>query len=404
MTATTSAAAGRRDVEVRRLQHDDLAAYLALRDTSFGYPDGEKVRQELVDRLAVTWGAFVDGRLAASLGDPRFEVFVAGRAVPMCGIAAVQTAPEHRRGGFAARLMHVALAEARDAGVGWSLLYPFDPRFYARFGWLGLATGVELALPPERLGVARPVAAKRLTAGLREGLQELHARCAANWTFANARTLGPWDIWAELLPAPGRQGVAYRLDDAYVVLQHRYERDPHGPTLRVLDHGYASAAGREDLMAFLASFEGQSAKVVIDVPSTDPLAWSWSGWYPQSGRKTLMARVADVPSALARMGGHAAASPGEPARAFTIGVRDAFAPWNDGAWRVAPDGDGCVVTRAATADAWVDARGLAALASGAATPTAARLAGLAEGDDRVLQALAALSGGRTPYQAPVDDF
>jgi predicted acetyltransferase len=396
-----------RDVVVRRLGADDFGAYLRLRDGSFGYPAGDEVRDELAGRLPSTWGAFRGGELAASLADPRFEVFVAGERVPMAGIAAVQTAPEHRRAGLARRLMRHALEIARDDGIGWSLLYPFDPRFYTRYGWQGLATGVTLELPPERLGGGGEVAAKRVTSDLRGALHDVYARCASQWTFANARTIGPWDVWDDLLEAPGKLGLAYALEDAYVVLRQRHEDDPHGPTLRVTDHGHATAAGRSALVALLASFAGQSSKIVIDVPAVDPLAWDWSGWYPRRGRKTLMARVADVHGAVSRLRARRPAESGDAPvdlPPFTVGVHDPFAPWNEGPWRVTPGPDGCGVERAGRSDATVDVRGLALLLSGAATPLAARMAGLAEGDEAALSTLAALSGGRSPYQAEADGF
>ena len=401
---TTAAASG---VTLRRLDADDVGAYLRLRDGSYGFPTDDESRLEFTRRMALTWGAFQGGELAASLGDPRFENYVAGARVRTAGIAAVQTAPEHRRQGLAARLLRHALEVARDDAIGWSLLYPFDPPFYTRYGWQGLATGVELVLPPARLARTAPFTASRVTSDLRGELQDVYGRCAANWTFTNARTLGPWDVWEDLLPAPGKLGLAYRLDDAYVVLQQRYEGDPHGPSLRVIDSGYASAAGREALFGLLASFNGQSSTITIDVPASDPLAWDWAGWYPKAGRKTLMARVADVQSALGALRARRPGADGDETvdlPAFTMGVRDAFAPWNEGSWRVTPGPEGCTVERVPNSETWLDVRGLTLLLSGAATPLAVRLAGLAEGDAVALSTLAALSAGRTPYQAVEDGF
>jgi predicted acetyltransferase len=393
-------------VTIRRLVADDLEAYLRLRDASFGYPSGDDVRSELTARMAVSWGAFADGDLVASLSDARYEVFVAGVRVPMAGIAAVQTAPERRRSGLAARLMDHALAVAHQGGVGWSLLYPFDPRFYARYGWQSLATGVQLEIPPERLGRPDP-RGTRVTGDLRDALQAVYERCAARFTFANARTLGPWDVWHDMLPPAGRMGLAYRLDDAFLVLQQTFDDDPHGLRLRVIDHGHATPTGRAALLGLLASFQGQASRVVIDVPSSDPLAWEWSTRSARRGHRTPMARPADVPAALSRLRARRAADEGEEAfelEAFTLAVRDPVAPWNDGSWRVAPGPDGCLVERAARAEATVDVRGLTLLVAGAATPRAVRAAGLAEGLARPLEALAALAGGRTPYQSPEDSF
>jgi predicted acetyltransferase len=392
-------------VRVRRLVEDDFDAYLALRDASFGYPRGDEVRQTLLGRLPSTWGAFDGEHLVASLADPRFEVFLAGVRVQQAGIAAVQTAPEQRRRGIAARLMRRALEAARDDGIGWSLLYPFDPGFYARYGWQTLPTGTRLDLPPSRLGRPDEVGAERVTGDLRPQLQDLHLRCAAEWNFTNARTLGNRDVWGDMQSDPGQQGLAYRFGDAYVVLRQRFDETLRGTRLEVIDLGYASRAGRDRLFGFLASFEGQAARVTIDLPSSDPLVWDWAGWHPAAGRPTLMARIADLRVALAALRWPPTASADrDPVPVFTMRVRDAFAPWNEGTYRVEVGADGTTVAAATGSETDLDVRALPLLVSGAATPDAVRRAGLAEGEPRPLEALARLAAGRTPYQAPEDFF
>jgi predicted acetyltransferase len=402
------------DITLRPLTEADLDAYLELRDTSWGYPATDpELRATFLRRLPTIWGAF-DGRdaLAASLTDHRYEIYVAGVRVMMSGIGAVQTSPEHRRAGLARRLLVGALERARDESIGWSVLYPFDPRFYARYGWQALATGTELEIPTERLGGAGAAGtgvagAERVRGELREALQGIHERCAARYSFANARTRGPWDVWEDLRPKPGERALAYRFEDGYAIVRTKDEGDLSGPQLRVLDHGAASARGREALRGLLGSFVGQASTVRIDVPSDDPWAWDWSNWYARRGRNILMARVADVPAALGRLRAvRPAEGIDEPIELapFTVRVRDDVSPWNDGAWRVEPGPDGCSVTRASDADATVDVRGLTLLVGGGTSPDAVRRAGLAEGAAAPLAALAALAAGRTPYQASADGF
>jgi predicted acetyltransferase len=414
------------DITLRRLTEGDLDAYLELRETSWGYPAKDpELRPTFLRRLPTIWGAF-DGHdaLAASLTDHRYEVYVAGVPVPMSGIGAVQTAPEHRRGGLARRLLIQSLERARDEAIGWSVLYPFDPRFYARYGWQSLPSGVELEMPVERLagtgsagtGSAGAGAAaagadeggvERVRGELREALQGIYQRCAARYAFANTRAHGPWDVWDDLRPQPGERHLAYRFDDGYAIVRTKEEGDPGGPQLRVVDHGAASARGREALRRLLATFVGQASTLRIDVPSDDPWAWEWSGWYARRGRRILMARVADLPAALGRLRAVRSGDGGdEPVELppFSLRVRDDVAPWNDGAWRIEPGPDGYNVTRASGADTTVDVRGLTLLVGGAASPDAVRYAGLAEGATGPLASLATLSAGRSPYQAAADGF
>jgi len=386
-------------VTLRTLHDGDLDAYLELREHSFGFPPGDDVPTELRGRMPMTVGAFdTAGRLVASAARPTFETFVAGRRQPLLGVAAVQTALPARRRGVARALLARLLADGRDDGIGWSLLYPFDPRFYDRLGWQSLPTGVRLGMDMAWLEPPRPVDAWPIGSDLRSALHELHQRCAALWNFSNARTEGPWDVWSGLLPERGGRGAAYRVEDGYAVLRLR-DAGSAGTILDVIDAAWCSPAGREDVVALLAAYAGQADRLEIEVPRDDALAWSLTDWFPVPTRATRMARVVDLAAALAPL------VPNDDARACTVRVRDALAPWNDGTWRITPGPSGCAVEPASvTAEASLDVRALPLLVGGAATPEAVLRAGLADGDRRALTTLAALSAGRSPFQSLNDRF
>jgi predicted acetyltransferase len=387
------------DVTLRTLRDDDLDAYLELREHSFGYPPGDDVRTELRGRMPLTVGAFdATGRLVASAARPRFETYVAGRRQPLLGIAAVQTSLPARRRGVARSLLVELLADGREDGIGWSLLYPFDPRFYDRLGWQSLPTGVRLGMDIAWLEPPRPVDARPIGSDLRGALHELHQRCAAQWNFSNARTVGPWDVWSGMLPEPGGRGAAYRVEDGYAVVRLR-QAGGAGTTLDVIDAAWCSPGGRGEVLALLAAYAGQADRVEIEVPRDEALAWSFADWFPMPTHATRMARVVDVTAALAPL------VPYDDVRACTVRVRDASAPWNDGTWRITPGDAGCAVAPSSdAAEATLDVRALPLLVGGAATPEAVVRAGLADGDRRALATLAALSAGRTPFQSLNDRF
>lgn len=387
------------DVILRTLHADDLDAYLGLREHSFGYPAGDDVVSELRGRLPVTVGAFdTTGRMVASAARPRFETFVAGRRQPLLGVAAVQTVLPARRRGVARTLLARLLRDGREDGVGWSLLYPFDPRFYDRLGWQSLPTGVRLAMDMAWLGPPRPVDAWPIASDLRGELHELHQRCAAQWNFSNARTVGPWDVWSDMLPERGGRGAAYRVADGYAVLRLR-DAGGSGTTLDVIDAAWCSPRGRDEVLALLSAYAGQADRLEIELPRDEALAWSLADWFTTPTRATRMARVVDLTAALAPL------VPNDDTRACTVRVRDALAPWNDGTWRITPGPDGCAVESTSTsADATLDVRAVPLLVGGAATPESVLRTGLADGDRRALVTLAALATGRTPFQSLNDRF
>lgn len=387
------------DVTLRTLENDDLEAYQALREHSFGFPAGDETMRAFRERFPFTVGAFdSEGRLVASAAHPRFETYVGGYRVPLLGVAAVQTALPARRRGIARTLLARLLRDAHESGIGWSLLYPFEPRFYERLGWQSLPSGVRLNVETRWLGAPQPVDAWPLVGSLRDALHDLHQRCAAQWNFTSARTEGPWDVWSELLPEPGHRGAAYRVEDGYAVVRLRSGSDAR-TTLEVIDASWCSARGRRNVVALLAAYAGQAEHVEIEVPRDDALAWQFADWCSVATHATRQARVVDLRAALAPL------TPAGPAETCTLRVVDALAPWNDGVWRLTPGPEGCgVASTVGAADATVDVRALPLLVGGAASPETVVRAGLAEGARAPLATLAALAAGRTPYQSLVDRF
>jgi predicted acetyltransferase len=407
------------DVRDRRLGDDDLAAYLRLRDGSFGYPGGDpEVVAVLTRRLPRTLGAFVGGRLVSSVTVHAFHAYVAGVEVPFGAMAGIQTDPEHRRGGHAARLMRRALDEGRAESFGWSLLYPFDPAFYGRYGWVSFPSSVPLQLPIAalpagaahgrgtiaRLDDGAEGTAQSPASGAADGvLRTAYARFARTRTFADARRQTTWDPWEDLAAAPGTRLLRFAGADAFLVL--RLVEEAAATRLDVVDAGWCDATGRAAVFGTIAAFRGQAATVRIEVPWDDPVAADRLRTHAWAAPPGPMARVADV--ALALGAWRALADDDTPLGLAPVTVRliDAYAPWNDGSWRIEPGPDGCTVAPAAGgAAATVDVRGLALLLAGAAAPGDLRRLGLVEGDGRALATLGALAGGRTAYRSPIDRF
>jgi predicted acetyltransferase len=230
-----------------------------------------------------------------------------------------------------------------------------------------------------------------------------YGRAAASRTFADTRTVGPWDVWGELDGAPGEGLLRYASDDAFVALRLRYvDGEPH---MEVIDLGWADAAGRGAVWGTLAGFRGHVARARVHVPWDDPVALDRVRGHAVTGHAGLMARVADVVLALSPL--RSVADDDAPLELPPLHLRviDPFAPWNDGGWRLEPGPTGTSVTPSRSApDATLDVRGLALLVSGAGAPLDARRAGWADGCGRALATVAALSAGRRPYRSLVDAF
>ncbi len=384
---------------VRPLRESDFDAAMAIRSFAFGHPlDGEH-RSFLAANAPNILGSFEDGELASVATMWPFTAYVGGIRKPLGGLASVATAPTARRRGHVADLLRAWFERLRERGVGLCAESPFDPRFYARYGFQSVAHGHLLRLPVELLGPAAPEDARRLDPGDHAPLLPIHRAFASRFSLALTRDDGTRGGMDRATRPPGLEDrvVTALLEDAYACLW--VDHDAPEPTLHVRDHAYSSPAGRRRLLAFLAGFAGQVQNVNVMLPPGEPLVAMYGDRYPQ--RMTgLQVRVVDLPLALEGL-----RSPVEAE--FVLAVSDPHCPWQDGAFRVTLGPGGCEARPApgaATADVSLGPLGLAAALFGAQDPLSLLATGTAEGDARPLAALAGLLARHPVHMPRADHF
>ncbi len=384
---------------VRPLVEDDLEDLLDGLSIAFGEPPGgpgERVEAHVRGELPFTLGSFEDGRLASSAAMLPFEMFVGGARQRVGGLAGVQTAPWARRRGHVAGLLQAWFERLRDGGVGWCTEDPFDPGFYARYGFQSLPNGRVVEVPPSWFGGGRPPDAERLTGGDLAELAGIHRAFARRYSFALTRDDAARDGWGRVGRAWWMRGDrhAYLLEDAYLV----FERFGEGTReLRVTDLAWATPEGRERLGRFLRSFEGQVERVRLHLPPGDRLLLDASARHA-ARTKLLQVRVVDVAAALAPL-----AAP--RTSRWRLALEDDQCPWNRGVFDVRLGPEGCSAERGdGPADARLHVRDLAALIAGGAVPAVLLADGRAEGEPEALHALAELMRDQPTFQAEIDDF
>jgi predicted acetyltransferase len=386
---------------VRRLADGDLERFVTLRQVA--YPGTEleeaKLKQILATRLPHSSGLFVDGDLASVATVWPMRMHVGGKLVQMGGLAGVASAPEYRRRGLVRALLAEILVRLHEQGVGWSLEYPFDPRFYHRLGWQSVPCGVELELPSEYLLAGEPPpSAKRLPLTQIASLAPIFEAWSSRYNFTLSRTDDPRDTWKRLVSDQWLDDDAflYCLDDAYVLftLTHEDRRQ----VLTVEDYAYTSGAGRRNLLAFLGAMHGQAAVVRIHLPDDDPLALDQRTRNARPRRWPLQARLVDLGAALSAMTAAVTQS-------VRLAVRDELCPWNDGTFDVVVGPKGTSVERSrGVPDGRLPIQTLPLLLVGALTAESALATGIAEGHAGKLAVLAGLGAGRTPFMPLSDGF
>ena len=386
---------------VRALVENDLEQLFAVRQVAFSEPadlSDPGTLERYKKRLPYTRGYFDEDTLTSAYTLFPFEMFVAGQRVKMGGLAGVASAPESRRRGHIAKLLEDALEQLRVAGVGWCLEYPFDPRFYARYGWQSVSSGSLVKVPSETLFVGRAPDAVRLNPDDVEQLKPIYKRWAQGHTFTLSRDDEARPDWARLIRQPweARDRLIYKLEDAYCLLEMRENETTEHTELHVHDYAFSSPNGRRDLFTFLGSFHGQADVIDLHLPSSEPHLLDLQA-YVYKNTHALQARVVDVKLAL-----EALASPTR--MVFTMRVEDDFCDWNNQTFEVTL-GEKNEVARAqsATPDLTLDIRTLPLLLSNSANAQTAWRAGLLEGDLEAAEALTALGGEQVAFM-PLSDY
>lgn len=379
---------------IRPLTEGDLEQLFALRQISFldtSDVSAPAMRARHIARLHYTYGHFLGDKLTSAAVCHPFETFLAGRRVAAGGLASVLSAPETRRRGFVRELLQHILGDLRSRGVGWMLEYPFDPRFYARYGFATVPTGSEVTVPAERLFRGPSPDAERLSGDASGVLGPIYSAWAQHYSLTLCRDNTARPTWTRIL----KDAICYLLEDAYVIFE--LEEDKAGQTLTVHDYAFTTPAGRERVFGFVGSFYGQVERVSLHLPNDEPLAFDLQRYHTNE-LPALQARIVDLAAALGPLTSDAEAT-------LNVRVEDTFCPWNSGTFRLELGPNGTRVNpTGAEAETTLDVATLTRLVTGALTPAAALCAGLASGDTRALEILAALSRDTIPFMPSSDYF
>ncbi|RQG95891.1 GNAT family N-acetyltransferase [Natrarchaeobius chitinivorans] len=345
--------------------------------------------------LGVRRGVFArdgDDRPRAVCKHYWFEGYVRGDRYPITGLASVATPPENRRSGDVRRLIAHSLEEYRDRGTVLTVLWPFNYRFYRRFGWETAHRIVTHEFDPAVLSFAKNAGAtgtfSRVDPDEFETLEDAYA--ASPPTLAFDRTEGWW---------------RHRIFEGYETdpFVYAYERDGSvvGYLIYQIDGEWGEktmsvselvAVDHEALLALLGfcyDHDSQVEDVELRVPSEFPLRDL--SMDPEEIETTVengpMVRIVDVETALAAL-----AQPDANA-SITLEIEDPLADWNDGRFRLETANDRTVCERvdesvAVDPDATVDVAALSQMVVGSRSASALERTGRLEvGDSDVVAAL-----------------
>jgi predicted acetyltransferase len=293
--------------------------------------------------------ARVDGEVVGGAGSFPFELTVPGGRVPAAGVTIVGVLPTHRRRGVLRSLMRTQLDDLRERGEPVAYLWASEATIYARFGYGLAAWDGELEIDRRYGAFAQPFEPRGRVRLLTpeeslERVPPIYEQVAREVPGMFARTPAWWEHRALADPEWRRDGggemqrAVLELDgrDAAYGLYRVHTGFEYGSSTghtAVIEAMGDSPEAIREIWRYLIDVDWMATVKASLLPVDHELLLLLAE--PRRARFTLAdslwVRLVDVGAALA-------ARSYRDAEPVVLDVRDAFCPWNEGRWRVAPGG------------------------------------------------------------------
>lgn len=324
--------------------------------------------------------------------------YFGNRRVSMTGVAGVSVAPHYQRQGCATTLMRSVVEELHRQGVALSTLYGSTLPLYRKAGY-ECAGGRSIArIDPKRLGVhERDGVLLPMDAAGETRVRALYGAHAPAFPGFLDRSEYIWTRlfhpWGDRTP----NCVLVSRDDGQVEGYVSYSKE-RGAGIQhrivVQDMFASSAWGYRRLWSFLTDLCTHVVSgVELHTAPHDPARLVLpDAHFEVTLTDAWMLRLINVESALTQRG-----YPPKVDATLDLDVYDDIVDSNNGMWRLAVRGGRGGVRRGGAGDLRTDVRGLAALYSGFANPSALAAAGLIEGTPAALAIAGTVFAGSQPW-------
>ena len=237
----------------------------------------ENERQKQEAETQEDWGAFDDdGKLMARIINNHYYFHLDGQAVKTGGIGGVATYPEYRETGAIREIFKALLLEAYKNGEVLSALFPFNHKFYRKFGYEVVPFRNEYKMHPNvlkdyhSLDSDEKCEVHRWQAGedVRDFL-DVYSKFASAFNLSALRTE---EMMKEHLKFEkeyidrkfsyifSRDGVPV----AYLIFKDEF--NPQAAVLKVEECAWTSRAGFNSILNFLARFSADYGSIVLPLP------------------------------------------------------------------------------------------------------------------------------------------
>ena len=226
--------------------------------------------------------AFEKNKMIADMHIIPQRVKIAGAEKPVAFVAGVATLPEFRNHGVITRVFEWAFRYMAKQGFEATVLQPFDPKFYARFGYMPFAERLECIFGPEDFGMGEAYTPTGLNA---QALLYIYNDFMSRYDGYTVRGLHDFELLLEEFSIASASCI--RIGDAYALYysdgQTAYVSEIAGvdimPLIWYLFHSFKSVNAPLPIGHPLAKY-GCSTRAVFNVikPINEPALMRGTGY------------------------------------------------------------------------------------------------------------------------------
>ncbi|MDF2650185.1 MAG: hypothetical protein K0Q73_5990 [Paenibacillus sp.] len=312
--------------EIRTLKVEEMDVSLDLSCFAFQYELTEKERAErkVFAKPELTWGYFVDNKLAAKMTIHPIQTYINGKAIAVGGVASVATWPEYRRKGMVSQLLTKGLQVMKDEGRTLSFLHPFSIPFYRKFGWELYTDYIQYELRASNLpvGVHSSGSVERVKRD-EALLHEIYSAYARQYNGMLVRD----ERWWNQVVFKQKKGQAVLYRDVHGHAQGYMLYEVNNKQFKVGELIALNLDAWYGLWKFIANHDSMFETITVKAPADDPLPFLLHN--PTVKQETVpyfMARIVDVLGFLEQAVFHATGD----SLSFKLKLEDRYASWNDG--------------------------------------------------------------------------
>ncbi|AEB30165.1 putative N-acetyl transferase, GNAT family [Carnobacterium sp. 17-4] len=335
--------------DYRLIREDEINQIVKIRDYCFRYQYTGNYLEDFLHwaKICKTIGAFDGEKLAGQVMVFPLNMTIHHQPFVMGGISFVATYPEYRNAGVMKHLLIRCLEEMRKQGQLISVLGPFSVSFYRHFGWDLFFDKVHYTFPIDLFNTKKGDMGHLERFSYTENREQLELVKELYHTYAlqtNGMMIRNEDWWKRLeLRQPDASFALSIAEDGQPQGYIRYIMN--GQTFEVLDQVALNLTAEQALWEFIKVHRSNFTQVTGTAAVHQSFGTQWDD--PQFKKEIVhdkMIRIVDVERFLAVY----------PFQGLTkrlyLKVRDAFAPWNEGVYRI----DSKEVTRVSEKDVSLD--------------------------------------------------